>query len=192
MRHQMLDHPGKVKLLAYLDRGNMGRYRDAVHLGQQSGSAPDTALVRHFASRPGVSLNAEQEVAADLGAFARVSVNDGGKEAFDFTEINRSIAMGLSLKGDRWRRHDDTLGAAVVVNGLSGPAREYFAAGGMGILIGDGRLNYRSERIAELYYNWHAGSHVVLGLDYQYIDNPAYNADRGPVHVFSGRLHGEF
>lgn len=191
-RHEVHNHPGKVKLLGFVNRGYMGDYIDAVRLAQQTGAAPDTSLVRHFASRPGFAINIEQEVSSDLGIFARASLNDGSKEAFEFTEINRSVSAGLSLKGDRWGRHDDTLGAAVVVNGLSSAAREYFAAGGMGILIGDGKLNYGPEKIAEIYYNWHVAKHLALGLDYQDVVNPAYNADRGPVHVAGARLHLEY
>lgn len=190
-RQQILNHPGKVKLLAYVNRGYMGDYSDAVREAQQTGGAPDTSLARKFASRPGFAINAEQEVASDLGVFTRASMNDGSKEAFEFTEINRSISLGLSLKGDRWGRHDDDVGVAAVVNGLSGAAREYFAAGGMGILIGDGRLNYGPEKIAEFYYSWRMEKHLSLGLDYQYIVNPAYNRDRGPVPILGLRIHAE-
>jgi len=28
-------------------------------------------------------------------------------------------------------------------------------------------------------------------VDYQFISNPAFNRDRGPVSVFEGRLHWE-
>ena len=191
-RHQLLGHPGKVKLLGYINRGKMGGYRDAVSLAQQTSTIPDTALVRHFDSRPGIAINIEQEMTADLGIFARASLNDGSKEAFEFTEINRSLSTGLALKGDRWGRHDDTLGAAFAVNALSDAARAYFAAGGMGILIGDGQLNYRPEWIVELYYNAHVEKRVTLGIDYQTIANPAYNADRGQVRVLSARLHLDY
>ena len=34
------------------------------------------------------------------------------------------------------------------------------------------------------------GKQITLTADYQLITNPAYNADRGPVSVFSGRFHG--
>ena len=191
-RHQLLGHPGKLKLLGYLNRGNMGNYADAVRLGQQTNTTPDVALVRRYASRPGYALNVEQELAPDLGFFARASVNDGSKEAFEFTEINRSVSAGLSLKGDRWGRHDDTVGMAVVVNALSNEAKDYFAAGGMGILIGDGGLNYGPEKIAELYYAWRVEKHLTLGLDYQHVVNPAYNRDRGPVPILGLRAHAEF
>lgn len=191
-RQQILNHPGKVKLLGYVNRGYMGDYTDAVHLAQQTSGVPDTSLVSRFASRPGFAINAEQEVTSDLGVFARASMNDGSKEAFEFTEINRSVSVGLSLKGDRWGRHNDTLGVAAVVNGLSGAAREYFAAGGMGILIGDGQLNYGPEKIAEIYYNWRVEKHLTLGLDCQHVVNPAYNRDRGPVPILGLRIHAEF
>ena len=192
-RHQFLGHPGKLKLLGYVNQGDMGNYADALRLWQQGGSTkPDTALVRRFASRPGYALNVEQELAPDLGFFARASINDGSKEAFEFTEINRSVAAGLSVKGDRWGRHDDTLGVAVVVNALSGAARDYFTAGGMGILIGDGGMNYGPEKIAELYYSWRVEKHLTLGVDYQYVVNPAYNRDRGPVPILGLRAHAEF
>lgn len=191
-RHQFLGHPGKVKLLGYVNQGDMGNYADAVRLGRQTSTTPDTALVRRFASRPGYALNVEQELAADLGFFARLSVNDGSKEADEFTEINRSMSVGLSLKGDRWGRHEDTVGVAVAVNALSSAAQDYFKAGGMGILIGDGGLNYGPEKIAELYYAWRVEKHLTLGLDYQYVVNPAYNRDRGPVPLVGLRLHAEF
>ncbi|MDI3259824.1 MAG: carbohydrate porin [Sinobacteraceae bacterium] len=191
-RHTLDGHPGKLKLLGYVNRGRMADYRDALRLAQQTASVPDVANVRRYRSRPGAALNLEQEVASDLGVFVRASLNDGGKEAYEFTEINRSLAAGLALKGARWNRPEDTVGLAGVVNGLSGAARDYFAAGGLGILIGDGRLpHYGPEKIVEVYYAARTIGPLSLGLDYQYIVNPAYNRDRGPVSVFGLRLHAE-
>ena len=191
-RHQLLGRPGKLKFLAFVNRGYMGRYDDAVSLAQQTGSTPDTSLVRQFASRRGVALNVEQELANDLGFFARASMNDGNKETFDFTDINQSVSAGLSMSGSCWGRSKDRLGVAFAVNGLSKAARQYFAAGGLGVLIGDGALNYGTERIAEIYYTWAVMPHVTAGLDYQYIVHPAYNRDRGPVSVVAARLHLDF
>ena len=194
-RYQLSEHPGIIKLLGFVNQGRFGSYADALQLQRQTGSLmPDTALVRRFSSRPGVALNLEQEVSSDLGAFARASMNDGSKEADDFTEINQSLAAGLSLKADRWGRHDDTIGFAAVANGLSNDARNYFAAGGMGILIGDGHLNYGSEKIMETYYSYSVPGvdHLMLTLNYQYVVNPAYNRDRGPVNIFGMRVHKEF
>lgn len=191
-RHQWRDHPGKFKLLGFINRGRMGSYADAVQLARESGAAPDTALVRRKSSNLGVALNIEQELAADLGVFARASANGGSKEAYEFTEINQSLAGGFALKGDRWGRHDDTWGVAAVVSTLSGEARDYFRAGGIGILIGDGALNYGAEKIVETYYSVGLNSHLKLALDYQYVSNPGHNRDRGPVSIFGARVHAEF
>ena len=84
------------------------------------------------------------------------------------------------------------MGIAGAINALSPEHRDYIAAGGLGILIGDGRLNYRPERILETYYALNLGKALTLTFDYQYMVNPAHNADRGPISIFSGRLHGEF
>lgn len=191
-RHQWRGHPGKVKLLTYVNHGAMGSYRDALALGRLGANAPDTALVRRRASSAGVALNVEQEVAADLGVFARLSGRAGDKETYEFTDANRSLALGLSLQGAKWGRPDDTVGAAAVVNALSDDARAYFAAGGLGVLVGDGRLRYAPEKIAELYYALHPMAHLTLTLDYQRAANPAYNHDRGPVSVYGVRAHAEF
>jgi len=192
-RHDLMGHPGKIKLLAYLNRGRMGSYADALALAQASSTLPDTAKVRKYGSRPGLALNAEQELRPDLGVFARASYNDGGLEAFEFTEINKSLAAGLSLRADRWGSAEDTAGLAAVANGLSSAARTYFAAGGLGILIGDGQLpNYGWEKIVEMYYSRKVIEHLTITADIQHVLNPAYNRDRGPVSIFSLRMHAEF
>jgi high affinity Mn2+ porin len=192
-RYDLNGHPGKLKVLGFLNNGRMGSYSDAVQLGLETNAIPSTALVRHSASRPGIELNLEQEVTPDLGAFARISFNNGSKEAYDFTDVNRSASAGISVKGTGWNRADDVFGLAAAVNGLSGAARTYFAAGGLGILIGDGQLpHYRTEDIVETYYSMRVVEHFTLSVDYQYVANPAYNHDRGPVSIFSLRVHADF
>jgi high affinity Mn2+ porin len=192
-RHQWFGHEGKLKLLGFVNRGYMASYADAVRRGQSTGTTPNVADVRQFGSRPGLAINLEQELAAGLGLFARASMNDGSKESYDFTDINRSVSAGLSLRGNRWGRQDDTVGVAVAVNGISSAAREYFAAGGLGILIGDGQLpSYGTEKILETYYALNLNRYFKLSMDYQYIVNPAYNPDRGPVSIFGFRAHAEF
>ena len=192
-RYQWSEHSGKVKLLGFVNRGYMAKYADAVQLGQQTGMTPGVSQVRHFASRAGIAINMEQELRPGLGIFARASVNDGTKESFEFTEINESISGGLSLQGEMWGRHDDVAGAAAVINGISTQARRYFAAGGMGILIGDGQLpHYGTEKILETYYKLPLSKSLALSADYQYIVNPAYNRDRGPVSILGLRIHAEF
>jgi high affinity Mn2+ porin len=192
-RTHLLGRPGKLRTLAFLNRGDMGRYTDAVALAQASGGAPDVARVRRYASRPGVALNLEQEVTGDLGAFARASANSGAQEAYEFTEINDSVAAGLSLRGDRWHRPDDRTGLALAVNAISSAARSYFADGGLGILIGDGQLpHYGREKIVEAYYACRALSGLTISADLQEIVDPGYNRDRGPVTVAALRVHAEF
>ena len=82
-------------------------------------------------------------------------------------------------------------------NDLSAAHKDYLAAGGAGFLLGDGRLNYGSERLLEAYYNYQLSKHgaattIFVTPDYQYISNPGYNKDRGPVNVVAFRMHAEF
>ncbi len=189
-RHELFGQPGKLKLLLFLNYGRMAKYEDAIRAA--GGGTPDVAAVRRDMTRTGFSLNLEQQITPNLGGFARLSLNDGSKEAYEFTEINRSLSAGLALKGTYWDRPDDTLGLAGVINSLSGDARRYLAAGGLGILIGDGALSYGLEQTIETYYNFKVTQGVTLSADFQYIQNPGYNQVRGPISVFGGRLHAEF
>jgi high affinity Mn2+ porin len=140
----------------------------------------------------GYAFNLEQALNDEVGLFARWSWNDGKTEIMAFTDIDASLSLGLSIKGAKWGRPDDVIGIGGAINALSRDHRDFIAAGGLGPLIGDGQLNYRRERILETYYAFALNKAVTLTADYQLITNPAYNADRGPVNVFSGRLHGEF
>jgi high affinity Mn2+ porin len=192
-RYEWQGHPGKVKLLGFLNHGRMGSYNAAISLGQATGATPDTTLVRQQASRPGVALNLEQELGPALGVFARASFNDGSKEAYEFTDVNRSLALGAVLKGIAWSRPADLWGVAAVRNGISAVARAYFAAGGLGILVGDGQLPHAGgEQIFETFYALRVAEPVTISADYQYVTNPAYNRDRGPVSIFALRLHADF
>ena len=190
-RHEWQNHPGKFKILTFVNRGRMGDYRDANNLATASNTTPDTSLVRYSSSNAGVTFNIEQELTNDLGLFARISMNGGKKEAYEFTEINRSLSGGLSLQGSRWGRPDDRIGVAGAINALSKDAKAYFAAGGLGLLIGDGQLNYGSEKIVETYYSASLTKNLKLSLDYQRVINPAYNRDRGPFSIYALRLHAE-
>lgn len=59
-------------------------------------------------------------------------------------------------------------------------------------MIGDGQLNYRPEKILEAYYAYNVSKATTLTLNYQFVANPAHNADKGPVSIVSGRIHSEF
>lgn len=119
-RHQLMDRPGKLKLLFFANRASMANYADAVRRGEATGQVPDVSTVRQRATRIGISLNGEQSLTPSIGGFVKVSADDGRREAYEFTEINRSITGGVAIKGDGWSRPDDTFGFAAVVNGLSG------------------------------------------------------------------------
>ena len=197
-RHELWGQTGKLKVTGYLERGNMGTFSDAILLSQMPGPLfgdPTDALaaVRHYQSRPGVSLNLEQQINETVGVFARAGWADGKQEPWDFTDIDRTVQAGVSINGKSWNRPDDTIGIAGIVNGLDPAHEAYFAAGGLGILIGDGALtNYGVEQILETYYSYAITSSMKVSFDYQFIANPAYNADRGPVSVFAGRWHATF
>jgi high affinity Mn2+ porin len=191
-RYDLWGQPGKVAVTGFLSRGRMGRFDDAVQLAALTGGPADIAAVRSYTSRGGVSVNLEQQISPDLGAFARAGVANGGVEPYEFTDIDRTVAAGLSLSGKPWGRPDDTLGIAGVVNGISAAHQAFLNAGGLGILVGDGQLpNPGCERIFETYYSFPLRSWKVT-VDYQFIVNPGYNRDRGPVSVIGARLHAQF
>jgi high affinity Mn2+ porin len=192
-RHTLLGQSGKLKLLGFLSHGRMGRYSKATALARQTGMPADIVAVRTVHNRVGVSCNLEQQLTEGLGVFARAGWSQGQFEAFEFTDINKTVALGLSATGTRWGRPDDTVGVAVAVNDASGVAKQFFAAGGLGILVGDGQLVHSGpEYIVETYYNVAVFKFAKLSFDYQFVSNPTYNRDRGPVSIFGFRAHGEF
>ncbi len=184
--------PGKVRLLGWWNHAHMGDYQAAVTDATLSGATPDITTTRTYSQKYGFGLNIEQAITSDLGFFSRVGWDDGKTETWAFTEIDRSVSAGFSLKGTFWRRPEDVLASAVAINGLSPDHRAYLAAGGVGFIIGDGRLNYAPEQIWETYYAITLWKHLMLTPDIQLIKNPAYNADRGPVVVGTFRVHVEF
>jgi high affinity Mn2+ porin len=149
--------------------------------------------VRRYRSKYGIVLNFEQQLAADLGLFARMGWTQPGVEEDAFTDIDQTLSVGLSLTGTRWGRADDTVGLAVVANQISHQAKQYLAAGGLGGIVGDGELPQAGpEQILETFYSYSVFSWAHLTGDYQLINNPAYNRQRGPVSLFGLRLHAQF
>ncbi len=191
-RFSLFGRPGAVRITGFLTRGRMALYDDAVAAAAATGDAAALAPVRHYHSRTGLSFNAEQEVADDLGLFARGGHADGKYEGYEFTDMSDTFAAGLSLKGTRWGRKDDVVGLAGILDGASSEAKAYFNAGGLGILAGDGALPHPGvEKIIETYYSLPVAKFTHVTLDYQFVDNPAFNRDRGPVSVFALRLHSQ-
>jgi hypothetical protein len=184
--------PGKARLLVFRNKAVMGGFDDAI--AAAGAGVPTIAPVRKLRSKNGWGINLEQSLTDNLGAFARLARSDGASEVYAFAEIDRSLSFGGQLKGSGWGRAQDTLGLAYAQNGLSASHRAFLAAGGNGFFVGDGRLSYRPESIVEGYYSFGLGflQHSAVSVGAQFIRNPGYNADRGPVRVFSVRLHTEF
>jgi high affinity Mn2+ porin len=189
--YEVASRHGKARLILFDNRARMGSYREAI---DQAGSGPPdvTATRRTGRSKSGIAINLEQSFGESLGLFLRGSLDDGRNETWMYAEIERSVTMGAVWESPLSRRPGDEAGLALIADALSRDHRDYLAAGGYGFMIGDGRLRYGPEKIAELYYKALLHEHVWLTGDYQFVENPAYNRDRGPVHVFGLRLHTEF
>ncbi|MGH8210644.1 MAG: carbohydrate porin, partial [Steroidobacteraceae bacterium] len=192
-RHEIHGHPGNIIATVFDSRGRMGLLDQAVQLAQSTDTPVNIAAVRQYRSRLGADLNFEQQLYADFGLFARVGKAAGNVEAYEFTDIDRTVEAGLSLKGSAWRRTQDTVGLAVIDNDISAAREQYLNAGGLGVLVGDGKLPHPGpEEILETYYRAAVLPYAQLTFDYQWINHPAYNLDRGPVSVFAVRFHAQF
>ena len=193
-RHELAGQPGKLKVTEFVAVGRAGLFQDAINLALITGQPAEITLVRnHYNPRPGVSVNLEQQITPDLGIFARAGWADGAVEPWDFTDIDSTVSCGVSFSGKQWGRADDRVGIAGVINNIAGVHQEYFNLGGLGILIGDGILPRPGlEKIIEAYYSYSVSSSTKLTFDYQFVDNPGYNTDRGPVNLFAGRVHWQF
>jgi high affinity Mn2+ porin len=184
--------PGSIKGLAYADIGYMGAYGAAVSAAIGSGGPPSTAAVRNAKHiKAGAGINIAQEVAPSIGVFARAGAMNGTYEAYEFTDVDRSLSTGVSIDGRLYHRPNDGIGIAGAFNALSAPTKQYLTDGGVGILVGDGTLSYSGERIVETYYSFGVTKDAGITFDYQHIENPAYNAVRGPVSVYTLRYHAQ-
>jgi len=195
MRYTPYGRPGSFRLGTWYNSTFAGSYSQAVALANPNIglNANDTiGFTRQGRSKYGLYLNFDQEISDWVGMFGRFSWNDGRTEIMSFTDIDTSLSLGVSIKGKPWGRPDDRVGIAGAWNNISGDHSAYLAAGGLGILVGDGALTYASENVFEAYYAYQIAKGIVITADYQFLGNPAYNMVRGPVNVFSGRLSMRF
>jgi len=188
---QVFHKPTVLRLIGFYTQAHMGSYKEAI---LENPLQPDVISTRTYThDKYGFVINAEQQVNDNIGIFGRFSWDNGTSETFAFTEIDQSLNTGVQLKGNIWKRPTDQFGATLLLNGLSKDHRDYLAAGGYGFIIGDGRLNYGLEHIVELYYSAKLFENFWLSPDYQFVLNPAYNKDRGPVvNIVGIRGHIEF
>jgi high affinity Mn2+ porin len=192
-RHTIFGRDGKVKLSGFLSHGLFGSYGQALALAQATGTTPDIQAVRKIRDKGGFSVNVEQAITADLGFFLRAGLSDGTSSITAYTDIDNTVSFGLSMAGKAWDRPDDTVAIGFARNDISRHFKDYLNAGGLGILIGDGKLpDSGPEQVLETFYSFAIHKGVNLTADYQLIVNPAYNRDRGPADFLGLRLHAQF
>ena len=190
--YEINGQPGRIRVLGFRNVAKFGNFNDAMSYSRQFGGTPDVGNVRKEQFKYGFGVSLEQNITDSVGVFARYSWNNGQTEGYSFTDVNNSALVGVSIKGKPWARPDDVLGIAYASNGISGANRDYLAAGGSNFFCGDGNLNYQREGIFEIYYSFKVTKALWLTADYQRIQNPCFNTDRGPVNVYTVRGHVEF
>ena len=208
-QHDLAGSPGKIRILAYRNVENMGRWDDAIsafeanpgknaadctdfNYGSANATAPDLCWVRKKNAKVGFGVSLEQSIAPDAGVFFRGMKSDGKTEVYSYTSTDSSISLGAIVKGTRWGRDRDAVGIGYAQNWLSTMHINYLNMGGIDGFIGDGRISYRPEQAFEAYYNINVNKFSWFTLDFQHVANPAYNSDRGPVSFYGIRLHAEF
>jgi high affinity Mn2+ porin len=187
-RYRIADHPGRTRILGYINSANMGNYATTIATPAYQ---MDVTQSRSYSKKYGLGLNFEQELAADVGFFLRAGWDDGKTETWAFTEIDQTLGGGFSIKGTSWDRESDVLGVAYVMNGISRDHRDYLQDGGVGFMVGDGTLTYGMEKIIESFYLYKIVKQFGASADIQYVINPGYNKDRGPATIMALRLHYE-
>jgi hypothetical protein len=185
---------GVLRVLTFVNHANMGDYRTAVD-NFLAGLTPTPEITAHpptTSIKYGFGANFEQPLNNWFGVFGRWGWNEGRHESYAYTEVDSTAEIGAFAKGKRWGRKYDRVGLAYVSNGISRDHQEYLALGGLGFLLGDGRLNYAREDIVETFYTLHVWRGIYPAVGFQYVDHPGYNQDRGPVVAPALRLHLEF
>jgi high affinity Mn2+ porin len=190
---------GAIRLLGFVNHANMGDYREQNIKALEERANGDPSAVPVITDHPfgstvkyGVGLNFEQELTEDVRVFGRFGWNEGQHESYAYTEVDQTFEVGGDLAGARWSRPNDRVGLVVVTNAIKRDHQAYLALGGLGFLLGDGRLNYAREDIVETYYTAHNWRGLFSSFDFQLVAHPGYNQDRGPVAVFSVRTHVDF
>ncbi|WNV06196.1 carbohydrate porin [Candidatus Methylospira mobilis] len=211
-RHTLFGRKGAVRLLFFHNHENMAKFSDAISAYNNSGgaenatacpagafsydnqnpTAPDLCWARKPNDKFGGGINLEQAITDDIGIFFRGMYSDGQTEVYSYTSTDRSISLGTLISGGLWDRKKDLLGLGYSQGWISGIHAQYLGMGGIDGFIGDGKITQKPEQVVDLFYSYNVWSSLWVSADYQFIAHPAYNADRGPVNVVSGRAHVEF
>ena len=182
------ERQGAIRFIGGLTRARMNRWGDLFQTGFENFDINPNGYRRKLTG--GISF--DQQITRDFGVFGRLSMGDGRVQSWMFTEHDRAISVGGALRGESWGRPADTIGLGTNIGFASGGRRRYMEAGGIGFIVGDGRLNYRPEWITELYYDARVIPGLNMAVNYQFAVNPGFNADRGPVHLFALRARTAF
>jgi high affinity Mn2+ porin len=208
-KHKIGEQEGMVRVLAFRNRENMGRFSDAIaafeadpqenattctgfNYGSQNAGAPDLCWARKPNVKEGIGAFAEQYIGHDIGVFARGMYSDGRTEVYAYTSTDRSATLGVLAKGSAWSRPKDLTGIGGNFGWISDIHAKYLGMGGVDGFVGDGAITAGAEKSLDMFYSANLGKVYWLTGDYQHITNPGFNAARGPVNVFTVRVHGEF
>lgn len=192
-RYEIAGQSGTLKFLLFSDNGKFGKFDEVNDLSLATGRFPPNAsLLRARRQKNGLGINLAQQISPDVGIFLRAGLNDGRYETVDYTDINRTVAGGGVFFGTLWGREDDKIGLGGAICGISGSFARFLKLGGTSSFVGDGALQYGSERNMEIFYKCGLAKWLEGTVDYQLIANPAYNVSRGPINVFALRLRAEF
>jgi len=207
--HTLFGREGQVRVLGYRNHENIGQFSDAIaafkadptknaanctafNYGSTNATAPDLCWVRRPNVKLGIGGFAEQYIARDIGVFARGMYSDGKSEVDAYTSTDRSFSVGVLAKGTTWARPNDVAGAGLNLGWISQTHSDYLGMGGVDGFIGDGKINPAPEAAVDVFYSYNLLKSFWLAGDYQRITNPAFNRDRGPVNIFSVKIHTEF
>jgi high affinity Mn2+ porin len=187
--------PGVARLLFYYNTSKAPAYQTVI---DEDRNGTDTSLnvvtgTQYGGKKYGLGVSAEQAISARLHGFLRLGWNDGKTATWAFTEVDNSASLGLRYFGIGRGRMADNIGLAFVSNGISSVHEQFLSIGGYGFIIGDGKLpHYKRENIMEFFYQVKLFEQLYATLDYQFVANPAYNHDRGPVSLLAARVHVNF
>ena len=207
----LLGKTGAIRVLGYRNHVDSGRFDDAIALfesnpteynatqcgnlynyNSNNSTAPDLCFVRKPNVKLGIGINLEQYIADDIGLFFRGMYSDGKTEVDAFNSADRSISFGSVAKGTLWHRPFDVAGAGFGMSWISQSHAQYLAMGGVDGFVGDGHLRQAGEGVVDAFYSVNLFKAIWLSADYQFLWNPGFNADRGPVTILGGRVHAEF